>query len=71
MIMTNSGTQLRTDMIQNAKCYNKHLTDEYFENKKLSQIICFTYPIDRAKFNSDHRALYGHYINDYQPEEEL
>lgn len=60
--MTNQATELRNNMIQNAKCYNKYLTDEYFENKTLAQIICFTHPIDRSRFNSKHRELYGNYI---------
>lgn len=61
--MTNQATELRNNMIQNAKCYNKYLTDEYFENKTLAQIICFTHPIDRSRFNSKHYTLFGHYIN--------
>lgn len=41
----------RQEMIQEAKSLNKHLTDEYLNDKSDSTIFSFTHPLYREKYH--------------------
>jgi hypothetical protein len=44
---------IRTRMIRNALSYNKYLTQVYLCFKPNEQILCFTHPDDRGRFETE------------------
>ena len=55
--MTQKETNLRIRMQQNATCYNKHLTENYFSDKTTSFILSLTHPLDRLDFSKEYRKI--------------
>jgi hypothetical protein len=40
----------RSRMKQNAKAYNKHLTDEQLDSYNTQRLLALTHPLDRSEF---------------------
>jgi hypothetical protein len=43
----------RTDLIQNARAYNKYLTFDYLEQLTWKQLICFVHPSLREEITGN------------------
>lgn len=48
-----NALDLRNRMTQNAKAYNKHLTDDYAGTLSLQSLARITHPIDRVGFQNE------------------
>ena len=48
---------LTKKMRKNAKCYNKHMTDEYLDKLSVEEVYAFTHPLDRPDFKREYRKI--------------
>ena len=49
--------ELIKKMRKNAKCYNKHMTDEYLDKLWPNELFAFTHPLDRSDFVREYRKI--------------
>lgn len=46
--------ELKRKMKENAKAYNKHLTDEYLDALSINRLMKFTHPINKGDFITEY-----------------
>ena len=51
--------ELKKDMIANIKCYHKNFSEKYLKDLKIEELMPFTHPSNRDKFQLRFNNLKG------------